>query len=811
MRTEGWNSSPEQAEFCGNLKTVSKPLRKKDAEQLLTGQPVYTDDLAPKDCLIVKILHSPHANAIVQEISTEIAKKVPGIEAVFTWEDVPQDGRRFTLAGQTEPEPSPRDRLVIDRHVRFVGDVVAIVAGENEKCVDKALSLIKVKYEVLPAVLDYHKAKDNETLVHPESSWDGSHSAGSDAKRNLCSHDISEAGDVDAVLNSCDVVIDRTYHTKACSQAMMETFRTFCTLDPYGRLNVVSSTQIVFHCRRIIANALGIPRSMVRVSKPRIGGGFGAKQTAISEVFPAFVTWKTGKPSKIVFSREESQTMGSPRHEMEIHVRLGAMKDGTIRGIDLYTISNTGAYGEHGPTTVGLSGHKAIPIYGKQEAYRFVYDVVYTNVQAAGAYRGYGATQGFFAVESAVNELAHVLGRDPFDLRLQNVTREGEVMPAYYGETNTSCALDRCLEKVRRMIRWDEKYPARIMPDGKIRSVGMAVCMQGSSISGVDQASARLKLNDDGFYTLSLGSGDMGTGSDTTMAQIAAEVLQCSLDRVTVTSGDTDTSPYDSGSYASSTAFLTGYATEKAARKLREEICSLGARLLKVPAEKVGFDGEKVFLSAAGIPNAGAGGTDALSAGAACTDTSNAGSSFVTLKEISDAAFLQREFPLEVTETHISPTSPPPFMAGAVELEVDPETGEAKVLEYDACVDCGTPLNLNLVRVQAEGGILQGIGMALMENITYDRRGRILEDSLMNYRIPTRNDLGHINVEFECSYEKSGPFGAKSIGEVVLNTPGPAIADAVYNAVGLRCTELPITPEMIALRKPCLPDARMRE
>ncbi len=789
MRTEGWNSSPERAEFCGNLKTVSKPLRKKDAEQLLTGQPVYTDDLAPRDCLIVKLLHSPHANAIVQEIHADIAKKVPGIEAIYTWEDVPQDGKRFTLAGQTPPEPSPWDRLVIDRHVRFVGDVVAIVAGENEKCVDKALSLIKVKYEVLPAVLDYHKAKDNEVLVHPEDNWDGSHSAGSDAKRNLCSHDVSEAGDVDEVLSTCDVVIDRTYHTKACQQAMMETFRTYCTLDPYGRLNVVSSTQIVFHCRRIIAAALGIPRSKVRVSKPRIGGGFGAKQTAISEIFPAFVTWKTGKPSKIIFSREESQTMGSPRHEMELHVRLGAMKDGTIRGIDLYTISNTGAYGEHGPTTVGLSGHKAIPMYGKQDAYRFVYDVVYTNVQAAGAYRGYGATQGVFAVESAVNELAHVLGRDPFDLRLQNITREGEVMPAYYGETNTSCALDRCLAKVREMIRWDEKFPARTMPDGKIRSVGMAVCMQGSSISGVDQGSARLKLNDDAFYTLSVGSGDMGTGSDTTLAQVAAEVMQCSLDRVTVTSGDTDTSPYDSGSYASSTAFLTGYAVEKAARKLRDEICAFGARMLKVPPEIVEFDGEKVFAAGAG----------------------NGESGSVSLPEIAEASYMHRDFPLEVTETNISPASPPPFMAGAVELELDPDTGEAKVVEFDGCVDCGTPLNLNLVRVQAEGGILQGIGMALMENITYNQLGRIQEDSLMKYKIPTRVDLGHINVEFECSYEKSGPFGAKSIGEVVLNTPGPAIAEAVYNAVGLRCTELPITPEMIALRKPSLPDARVRE
>ena len=388
------------------MKTVNKPFRKKDAMQLVTGQPVYMDDIIPQDCLIVKLLRSPHANAIVRTINTAVAKKVPGIEAIFTWEDVPQDARRYTQAGQTYPEASPYDRLLIDRHVRFVGDVVAIVAGKDEKCVDKALKLIKVDYEVLEAVLDFHTAKDNPILVHPEDNWESLAPVGADNKRNLCAHDECGNGDIDAVLAGCDVVIDHVYHTKACQQAMMETFRTYCSIDTYGRLNVLSSTQIVFHARRNIANALHIPKSMVRVSKPRIGGGFGAKQTAVSEVYPAFVTWKTKKPSKITFSRVESQTASSPRHEMEVHVRLGATKDGVVKGIDLYTLSNTGAYGEHGPTTVGLSGHKSIPMYRTPKAFRFAYDVVYTNRMSAGAYRGYGATQGIFAVESAVSELA---------------------------------------------------------------------------------------------------------------------------------------------------------------------------------------------------------------------------------------------------------------------------------------------------------------------------------------------------------------------------------------------------------------------
>ena len=419
------------------MNTVNRPFRKKDAMQLVTGQPVYMDDLVPADCLIVKLLRSPHANAIVKSIDTAVAKKVPGIEAIFTWEDVPQDARRYTQAGQTYPEASPYDRLLIDRHVRFVGDVVAIVAGKDDKCVDKALKLIKVAYEVLEPVLDYHTAKDNPILVHPEDNWESLCPVGADNKRNLCAHDECSDGDIDGVLADCDIVIDHVYHTKACQQAMMETFRTYCSIDLYGRLNVLSSTQIVFHARRIIANALHIPKSMVRVTKPRIGGGFGAKQTAVCEVYPAFVTWKTKKPSKLIFTREESQIASTPRHEMEIHLRLGADRDGTIRGLDLYTLSNTGAYGEHGPTTVGLSGHKSIPLYGRAEAFRFTYDVVYTNHMSAGAYRGYGATQGLFAVESAVNELAAKLHMDPFKLREMNIVKEGQVMPAYYGAVNT--------------------------------------------------------------------------------------------------------------------------------------------------------------------------------------------------------------------------------------------------------------------------------------------------------------------------------------------------------------------------------------
>lgn len=754
------------------LSLINQPIRKKDAMALVCGKPVYLDDIAPKDCLIVKLLHSPHAHALIEEIDTGAAEKVPGIEAVYTYKDVPQ--KRFTMAGQTYPEPSPYDRLILDRRVRFVGDVVAIVAGENEKAVDRALKLIKVRYQVLEPVLDFRRAKDADVLVHPEESWKALCEVGADNRRNLCASGVDEDGDLQTVMEDCEIVLEHTFHTKANQQAMMETFRTYASIDTYGRLHVVSSTQIVFHVRRILAHALDIPKSKIRVSKPRIGGGFGAKQTCVTEVFPAFVTWKTKRPAKLIFTRQESQTAGSPRHEMEMRVKVGAMRDGTIRAVDFYTLSNTGAYGEHGPTTVGLSGHKSIPLYNANlEAFRFRYDVVYTNVQAAGAYRGYGATQGIFALESMVNELADKLGIDPAVIREKNMIREGQVAASYYNEQMNACALDRCVARAKEMFGWDEKPLRQDMGNGKVRAKGMAMAMQGSGISGMDVGSATIKLNDDGFYVLSIGAADMGTGCDTTLAQIAAECMECDLDNVIVYGADSDSSPYDSGSYASSTTYVTGKAVERACRELREHMSVIAVGILDCTPQELIF-------AADGIATAD-------------------GGKRVSLGEIAERSMNGNTETVQVTVTHSSPVSPPPFMAGMAEVEVDMETGAVELLDYVAVVDCGTPINSNLVRVQTEGGLAQGIGMALYEDIHYDAKGRIAEDSLMQYKIPTRLDTGRLRVEFEGSYEKTGPFGAKSIGEVVINTPAPAIAHAVYNATGVWHRELPITPEKVLM------------
>ena len=754
------------------LKSVGKSVRKKDSMQLLLGKPVYTEDVTG-DALVVKLLRSPHPNALVEAINTAAAKKVPGVVEIFTWEDVP--GNRFAIAGQTFPEPSPYDRLIIDRHVRFVGDVVAIIAAETEKAALKAMKLIKVTYQVLPAVLDFHTAKDNPVLVHPEEDWYPPCPVGGDNKRNLVASDSCQDGDVDAVMADCPIVLEHTFHTKAFNQAMMETFRTYCDMDRYGRLHVVSSTQIVFHCRRIIATALGIPKSQVRVEKPRIGGGFGAKQTAVCEIYPAFVTWKTGRASRLVYTREEAQIAGSPRHEMEIKVRLGADRDGKIRALDLYTLSNSGAYGEHGPTTVGLSGHKSIPLYtGSLEAFRFGYDVVYTNLQSAGAYRGYGATQGIFALESMVNELAEKLGMDPTVLREKNMVRQGMVMPAYYGELASACALDKCMAHCKELFHWDEKYPVRDMGGGKVRTAGVAMAMQGSCISSLDVGSATVKLTEEGGYNLLIGAADMGTGCDTILAQMVAEHMDCDVDQVAVFGADTDASPYDSGSYASSTTYITGKAVELACDKLKKQMCLIGAEILGCPPAEVEFENGRVVRPGTGET--------------------------VTPAQIGVKSQLFNTHPAEATATHSSPVSPPPYMVGMVEIELDKLTGQVTVLDYMAVVDCGIPINPALARIQTEGGIVQGIGHTLMENVTY-RGGCPAERSLMQYKIPTRLDMGKLTVEFEHSHEPTGPFGAKSIGEIVINTPAPALAHAIYRATGVWHRELPITPEQIAMNQ----------
>lgn len=752
------------------MKVVGKSITKIDGMAIATGKPVYTEDLAMGNALTVKILRSPHAFGKIKAIDVSRAEKLEGVECILTYKDVPNV--RFTLAGQSYPEPSPYDSLILDPIVRYVGDEVAIVAAVDEKTALKAISLIKVEYEIYEPVLDFEEAEGHKSIIHPEEDLLCNFDIGMDKERNIVASQRVEFGDIEEELKNCEIVVEDTYYTQAQAHCMMETYRAFNYLDHMGRLVVVSSTQVPFHVKRHLSRALELPASRIRVVKPRIGGGFGGKQTAPVEIYSAIVTLKTGKPAMIIYNRKETFESTTSRHAMRVKVTMGADKNGLIRAIDIQALSDTGAYGEHASTVYGLVAAKTLPLYNKTKAVRFIGNVVYTNKPSGGAFRGYGATQGTFAVESTVNKLADILQVSPVELRMKNLIKQGETSLFYGDKPLSSSTLHNCLEKGKALIGWDEKYPSREIGNNKVRSVGMAVTMQGSGIAGIDTASIEIRLNDDGNFSLLTGSTDMGTGSDTILAQMAAEILEIPMEKIIVHAADTDVSPYDPGSYASSTTYVTGMAVVSAAEDLKKQIINSAAKFLGVSAEEVEFDGTNI--------------------------TTLDGNSCISLRKLSELLILGKgKQQLVGNATYGNDQSPPPFIAGFTEIELDKETGKFEVIDFIAVIDCGTVINPNLARIQAEGGIVQGIGMAMYEAVKYDDKGRLQTNSFMQYKIPCRKDIGNIKIEFEPSFEPSGPFGAKSIGEIVVNTPPPAIANAIYNAVGVSITSLPITPEKV--------------
>lgn len=751
-------------------KWVGHSIRKIDGMAVATGKPVYTQDIAAANALVVKILRSPHAFAKIKSIDTSRAEKVEGVECILTYRDVP--GERYTLAGQSYPEPSPYDRLILDQIVRYMGDEVAIIAAENEKAALQAMQKIKVDYEVIEPVLDFETAIGHSAVVHPEDDLACNFDIGLHKERNIVASFIDEVGDVDEELRRCDVVAEDVYYPQAQSHAMMETFRAFTYLDHTGKLVVVSSTQVPFHIRRQLARALQIPAAKLRVVKPRIGGGFGGKQTGSGEAFAALVTLKTGKPAIFIYSRKETFNCTTSRHAMRLKVRVGADQEGLIRAIDIDVLSDTGAYGEHAATVLSCVGHYTLPLYNKTRAVRISGKAVYTNKMPAGAFRGYGATQGTFALESTVNKLAELLNMDPTEIRLRNIIREGETHLTGQGVILGSSSLDRCIKKGKELIGWQGKFPRRQISPNKVRAVGMAVTMQGSGIANIGTASVELRLNDDGNFTLLTGATDMGTGCDTILSQMAAEILEVPMENIILVAGDTDTSPYDPGSYASSTTYVAGTAVVKAAEDLKKKILEQGAKFLGIALEDAELNG--------------------------LTVRSVSGDQEISLAKIAELTILGAgKLQLVSQATHGSEVSPPPYVAGFAEIEVDQETGKVTLLDYVAVVDCGTVINPNLARMQTEGGIAQGIGLALFEEVKYDNKGKMMSNSFMQYKIPCRKDVGKVRVAFEESFEPTGPFGAKSIGEVVANTPAPAIVHAVYNAVGVRVKHLPITPEKV--------------
>lgn len=761
--------------------SVGLPLSKVDGIHLVTGKPAYTDDLAPKDCLIIKILRSPHAFAKIIDINTVKAEKLDGVEIVFTHKNVPQN--LYTRAGQSYPEPSTYDKYILDEYVRYIGDEVAIVAAETEEIALKALKMIKVDYEVYEPVFDVFKAEESKSKIHFRERTFSNMDKGFDPEKNIAAVYNFNYGDVKESFRNCDVVIKRKYFTQAQAHGMMESYRAYSYIDQYGGLVVVSSTQIPFHVRRDVAQSLGIPINKVRVIKPRIGGGFGGKQTVQMEFYPALVTYKTGKPSKLIYDRRETFESSSTRHAMYIEVTIGSDREGNIKAIDMDAVSDTGAYGEHAATVLGAAGYKSLPLYNKVESVRFTGKAIYTNRTPAGAFRGYGVTQGTFALESSINELAVKLEMDPIKLREMNMIKKGETSPLFNMTTigagkdpimMDSCELEYCVKRGKELFHWDSKYPRKEVSPTKIRGVGMSIAMQGSGIPGIDTASATIRLNDGGTFTLLTGAADIGTGSDTILKQIAAEGIGVSNDTISVFSADTELTPFDVGAYASGTTYFSGNAVKEAALKMKEMIIVEGARELGVETNEVLYDGKII-------------------------ETKDK-TKLISLVDLSNKLIYKRPHAqLTATGSFATVDLAPPFISGFAEVEVDIETGKVELLDFVSVIDCGTVINPKLARIQAEGGIVQGIGMALFEEVKETKEGKLITNSFMQYKIPCRMDINNITVEFADGYDATGPYGAKSIGEVVTNPAPPAIADAVYNAVGIRIRDLPITPEKVKM------------
>ncbi|MDO5755404.1 MAG: molybdopterin-dependent oxidoreductase [Tissierellia bacterium] len=748
------------------MKKLGKAFRKYDADAIVTGKARYTKEFVPQDALVVTLLRSPHASCIIRTIDTTRAEKVPGIVGIYTYKDVPKT--RFTLAGQSYPEPSPADRLILDRVIRYHNEPVCIIAGRSKKACLEGMKRIKIDYEVKKPLLDPKEALDHPQIVHEEDVHylSGDEIFGFEPERNLVGRIRRRFGeDFEEIYPRSKVKLSQEYSVFPQAHAMMESYRSYTYLDEYNRLHVISSTQVPFHIKRQLARALEIPTSRIRIKKPRVGGGFGGKQTSVTEIYPALVTMKTGLPAYLELDRRETFSATNSRHAMNIGVKIGSDEKGNIEAISIDALSDQGAYGEHAFTTLGLVGDKSLPLYPHIKSATFDGKVVYTNKMPGAAFRGYGAVQGIYALESAVNELAHKIQMDPVDLRLKNIVEEGDRTTAYQMKIN-SCRLKDCIRRGKELIGWDEIYPRKIK-NGKIISVGMACAMQGSGIASVDTSTVEIRLNEQGEYTLFMSPTDTGTGTDTIMIKIAAEALDCDEEDIIPIVADTDITPFDPGSYASSGVYITGSAVYNAAEDLKDMIRREAAKSLNTYPSWIDikngniYQGKKKIMSISSLAKELASGPG--------------GKNIVGIGHFD------------------SKVSPPPYMAGFAKIEIDPQKASIKVLEYGAVVDCGTVMSENLARVQVEGGIVQSIGYTLYEDTHWDKSGKMLEDTFLNYKIPTRKEVGQMKVEFCPSYEPTGPYGAKSIGELVSNTPAPAITGAILNGIGVAMNKIPIT------------------
>jgi putative selenate reductase molybdopterin-binding subunit len=761
--------------MADKFEVVGHSERRVDGTALVTGAAVFVADAPPRpERLHLALMTSPHAHARIRSIDVRAAEALDGVALVLTHENTPR--KRYTTAGQGYPEPSPHDARMFDDVVRFVGDRVAAVAADSLELAREALALITVDYELLDAVLSLDEAMaEGAPRVHEEAVADAW-----DASRNIAACSEAAAGDLEAGMAAADVTVDVTVETHYGQHVPIEPHVVDGHLDGDGRLVLVSSTQVPFHARRIVGHLLDVPVHRIRVIKPRLGGGFGVKQEVLIEDLVAITVLRTGRPTIMQYTRELEFVSSRTRHPMRIRVQLGASSDGTIRAIDMEVASNTGAYGTHSLTVLSNAGSKTLPMYNLATDVRFVGHAYYTNLPVAGAYRGYGGTQGQYAMEVAVERLAEALGQDALEVRARNHIRTGGTSPIFreLGEgregveqTISSCELPACIEVGAERIGWATKRGQRRRDGSWVHGVGMSIHMQGSGIPLIDMAAASIKLNDDGSINLGVGATDLGTGSDTVLGQIAAEVLGLPLAKVVVTSSDTDLTPFDTGAYASSTTYVSGEAVRKAAVEVREQLFTVAAELLRTDTAGLAIGDERI--------------------------TAPDGAS-VTLEKIALRSLYGRnQRQIAAIASSVPEVSPAPFLASFAEVAVDLDTGRIRPVSWVLAGDCGTAINPKLAEGQLEGALVNGIGYALTEDLAIDGRGRAWGRDLGRYKIPGSCDLPSIATILVDSYDPTGPMGAKSVGEIGINAALPTIANAVHDATGIWLTESPFTAERV--------------
>jgi putative selenate reductase molybdopterin-binding subunit len=756
--------------------SVGRSERRVDSVKLATGRGTFVDDVALPALLHARILHSPHAHARISRIDASRARRMPGVACVLTHQDVPRIP--YTTAGQGWPEPSPYDAVMLDEKVRFVGDRVAVVAAEDPEIALRASEAIRVEYEELPAILDPEQSMaPGAPVIHDEKDAKGIH----DARRNVSAHLLAEVGDVRKGFAEAERVFEGVYRVPHVQQSSIEPHVCITWLDEDHRLIVRTSTQVPFHVRRIIAPLLEIPIRRIRVIKPRIGGGFGGKQEILIEDLCGALTLRTGRPVRLEMTREEELSAARTRHPQIVTLKTG-VKDGAFSAIEMRVLENTGAYGTHGLTVMSVTGSRSLSLY-RCPNLRYEAHAVYTNLVVAGAFRGYGSPQGFFALESHVDEIAHALGEDPLEFRKRNHVQEGDPTPIAevlgegregYPQLIRSCGLPKAIEQGAKAIGWSKKRKQLVVGQGpKRRGLGMAIVMQASGIPGVDMGAAALKMNEDSSFNLTMGATDIGTGSDTMFCQIAAETLGVPIEKIIPYSSDTDMTPFDPGAYASSTTYISGRAVEKAARAVLGQIVEVGGRLLKEDPKDLVAHGGKV-----------------------CAKDGRA----VTYEQIClSSLYQQDQFQIMAGASHMSYDSPPPFAAVFAEVEVDVETGLVTVLRLVEAVDCGQVINPQMAEGQVEGAAVQALGYALFERMPFDDKGRMRFRSFRDYTIAAASDVPELVTILVPTHEPTGPFGAKAIAEIPINGPAPAIANAVFHATGVRIREIPLTPDRVLL------------